>query len=483
MSAHARLVTFAAALAFAAATLTPAPGAAAVTAATGWAVHSIPTPGTVQGGVVRLGGATFVGQGAFGAGLEQVIRLDAGGATTIATGFNSLGGFAIDAGGTLYVTDNGGNLAGATTGDTVFAIPNAVTRTTALPALGAEVVAAGSIPFAQDVALDGSDLIVADAVGPGAGRVVRVSGGSVTNLITALDYTAGITVAGTRLLVGNVDATFVGSLTEYTLAGVLVAPLATGLSSIYADTLDDDGNALITGGFADDSSSNLIAVAPGGGISERARGFTFSSELFHDTARDETLVLDVDVSEITAICRDTDGNGVCNADEPCTGGVALVKPKLQLKKLDTPIGDDGLAFGGQMTVPTSPAIDPVTKGARLVVADTSGALADVTIPPGLVDPATKIGWKPNKSGTSFTYSNKGGLAGITKVSVKTKPKTPGLVTFTVTGKNGAFATSPAALPLRATLVLASSGQCGQVDFTGPEPACAFDKKLSTVTCK
>ena len=30
-----------------------APGAAAVTAAPGWAVHSIPTPGTVQGGVVR----------------------------------------------------------------------------------------------------------------------------------------------------------------------------------------------------------------------------------------------------------------------------------------------------------------------------------------------------------------------------------------------------------------------------------------------
>ena len=112
MSGHTRLVTFAAALAFAATILAPAPGAAAVTAATGWAVHSIPTPGTVQGGVVRQGGATFVGQGAFGAGLEQVIRLDAGGATTIATGFNSLGGFAIDAAGTLYVTDNGGNLRG-----------------------------------------------------------------------------------------------------------------------------------------------------------------------------------------------------------------------------------------------------------------------------------------------------------------------------------------------------------------------------------
>jgi hypothetical protein len=484
MSVHARLVTVAAALAFAATILAPTPGAAAVTAATGWAVHSISTPGTVQGGVVRLGGATFVGQGAFGAGLEQVIRLDGGGATTIATGFNSLGGFAIDAAGTLYVTDNGGNLGGATTGDTVFAIPNATTRTTALPALGAEVVAAGSIPFAQDVALDGSDLLVADAVGPGAGRVVRISGGTATNLITALDYTAGVTVDGTRLLVGNVDGSFVGSLSQYTLAGVLVAPLATGLSGIYADTVDDDGDVLVSGGFTDDfSSSTVIAVAPDGRITERARGFTFSSELFHDTARDETLVLDVGVSEIVAICRDTDGNGVCNADEPCTGGIALVKPKLQLKKLDTPIGDDGLAFSGQMTIPTSPAVDPVTTGVRVLVADTIGTVADVTIPPGLVDPATKIGWKPNKSGTSFKYSNKRGLAGITSVSVKTKPKTPGLVTFVVTGKNGAFATSPAALPLRATLALDPSGRCGQADFTGPDAACAFNKKLSTVTCK
>jgi len=482
MSMQPRFVTVAAALALAATTLPSAPAAAAVTAAAGWAVHAIPTPGVVQGGVVRQGSAIFVGQGAFGAGLEQVIRLDRSGATTIATGFNSLGGFALDAGGTLFVTDNGGNLAGAATGDTVFAIPDALTRTTALPALGAEVVPAGSIPFAQDVAIAGSDLIVADAAGPGAGRVVRISRGKASDLITKLDYTAGITVSGTRLLVGNVDAS--GSLSEYTLAGVLVGPLATGLSGIYADAIDNDGNILITGGFTSDfATSTLVALAPGGGITERARGFAFSTELFHDTARNETLVLDVSVSQITAICRDTDGDGTCNADEPCTGGVALVKPKLQLKKLNTPTGDDGLAFSGEMTVPTSPAIDPVTKGARILVADASGTVASVAIPPGLVDPVTKVGWKPNKSGTAWKYSSKIGVDGITSVSLKTTDKTPGLVTFKVVGKNGAFVTTPDALPLRATLTLDPAGQCGQVDFTGPSPVCAFDKKLSSVTCK
>src|SRR5262245_63532877 len=201
MSRHQRLVAWAIALGTTA--LAATPGLAAIPAAPGWAVHAIPTPGTVQGSVVRRGNSIIVGQGAFGAGLQQVIRLDGGGATTIATGFNSLGGFALDAAGTLYVTDNGGNLTGAATGDTVYAIPDALTRTTALPALGAEVVPAGSIPFAQDVDLDGSDLLVSDAVGPGAGRVVRVSGGSVKNLIASLDYTAGLAVDGTRLLVGN----------------------------------------------------------------------------------------------------------------------------------------------------------------------------------------------------------------------------------------------------------------------------------------
>jgi hypothetical protein len=482
MSTTQRLVAWACALG--ATVLAAAPGAAAVTAAPGWAAHSIPTPGTVQGGVIRSGDVILLGQGAFGAGLEQVIRLDGGVATTIAAGFNALGGFALDAAGTLYVVDNGGNLAGAVTGDTVYAIPDALTRTTALPAVGAEVVPKGSIPFAQDVALDGSDLIVSDGVGPGAGRVVRVSGGNVTNLITALDYTAGVTVDGTRLLVGNVDGSFVGSLSQYTLAGTFVTTLASDLPGNYAHAIDNDGNILITGLHTEDfSSSYVIAVAPGGGITHRADGFTFSTELFHDTARDETLILDVGVAQIEAICRDTDGDGVCNADEACTDGVAVGKPKLQLKKLNTPTGDDGLVFRGEMTVSDSPAIDPVAHGARIVVTDGNGTVADVTIPPGPVDPVTKIGWKPNKAGTAWTYANKGGLSGISKVSVKTTPKTPGLVKFAVTGKNGAFPTTPAALPLAATFTLAPAGQCGEADFSGPSASCEFNGKQSTVKCK
>lgn len=461
------------------------PVRAAVTAAPGWTAYVIPTPAAVQGGVVRSGDAIIVGQGPFGAGAQSIVRLDAGVPTTIATGFNSLGGFALDGAGTLYVCDNGGNLMGALTGDTVFAIPNALTRTTALPAVGAEIVPAGSIPSAQDVALDGADLIVSDAVGPGAGRVVRVSGGVVSNLITALDYTAGVYVdGGTRLLVGNSDSSFVGAIREYTLAGTPVGPIATGLSGTYAHVVDTDDNVLNTGGFRPDfSSSNLMAIAPGGAISERAWGFAFSTELFHDVARNETLVLDVAVSQIEAICRDTDANAVCDADQACLGGVAVTKPRLTITRVAAPGGDDSLKLTGEMIVPTSPALDPVANGARVAIEDANGSVADVTIPPGAYDPIAKSGWKANASGTSFTFTSKLGVSGITKVTVKSIASTPGRVKFGVTGKKGTFTTTAAELPIAATFALDANGQCGTADFSGPTPSCVFNATQTTVKCK
>src|SRR5207245_9681701 len=162
-----------------AALLLAAPAArAAVVAAPGYAVHTIPTPDTVEGALARLGDGILVGQGpSFTAGAQAVVRLDGGGATTIATGFNSLGGFDLAADGTLYVVDNCFTSDGCgttATGDTVYAIPDALTRTTPVTAVGQEVVPAGTIPFAFDVLVtSGGTLLVSDAVGNGTGRVVQ----------------------------------------------------------------------------------------------------------------------------------------------------------------------------------------------------------------------------------------------------------------------------------------------------------------------
>src|SRR5262245_43622534 len=82
-------------------------------AAPGYAIHTIATPDSVQGGVVRRGDAIFVGQGSFGVGMQRIVRVNGDQAVTIATGFNSLGGFAFAPDGRLYVVDNGGGLDGA----------------------------------------------------------------------------------------------------------------------------------------------------------------------------------------------------------------------------------------------------------------------------------------------------------------------------------------------------------------------------------
>src|SRR5438046_5467549 len=151
---------------------------AAVMAAPGYAVHTIATPDTVEGGVVRRGDAILVGQGpSFTAGAQSIVRLDAGGPTTIATGFNSLGGFDLAPDGTLYVVDNcftGDGCGTTATGDTVYAIPHALTRTTAVTAAGQEVVPSGTIQFAGDVFVaPGRAALVSDAGGNGAGRAVK----------------------------------------------------------------------------------------------------------------------------------------------------------------------------------------------------------------------------------------------------------------------------------------------------------------------
>lgn len=493
---------------------------AAIVAAPGYHAYSIPTPGTVQGGVVRRGGAILVGQGTFGAGGEQLIRLDAGGATTIGTGFNSLGGFDLDAAGTLYATDNGGEQAGAATGDTLFAVPNALTRTTPVTALGQEVVPAGSIPFAMDaLVLSGGDVLVSDAVGFGGGRVARVTLGSpasVSTLVPGLDFLGGLAVASDgALLVDNVvfdPFTFAstGAVLRYTVAGAPLAALATGLSGALGVVVDGDGNALVSGGFTPDfSSSTVLAIAPNGSVTERAHGFGFSGEMFFDAARDETLVLDFGVSAVTAICRDADGDGVCDADDdcpavadpaqtdtdgddlgdacdPCTG-VAVDKPKLTIAKLAAPAGDEALAFATRLTLgsPAVPALDPVTKGLRLLVESAVGTVLDVTVPPGAFDLQTKTGWK-EKAGV-FKYSNRsGGLLGIVAAAVKPFSKNPAVVKVTVTGRKGTYAVAAADLPLRATVVLdAGAGQCGDATFVGPapEPACTYDAVKSKVVCK
>ena len=102
-----------------------------------------------------------------------------------------------------------------------------------------------------------------------------------------------------------------------------------------------------------------------------------------------------------------------------------------------------------------------------------------------LDKTTKTGWKANGAGTAWTFSSKTpvGALGITKVSIKSASKTPGLLKIAVTGKNGSVPVVSADLPLSATVTLDPVGQCGQATFTGADQSCALNGKQTKVTCK
>jgi len=189
---------------------------------------------------------------------------------------------------------------------------------------------------------------------------------------------------------------------------------------------------------------------------------------------------------------DTDGDGICDRDDPCTGGVPVSHGRLALGKLSTPPGDDTLNAKGEFTLasPVDPALDPLTHGVRFIVNDTAGAVLDVTLPGGAYANPPGRGWRVNGNHTRWTWVDLASGNGISKLGVQDRSaKTPGLVRFSVKGKAGSFSVPPTALPLNALLVLdppsAMSGECGQATFPGPRPAptCSYAVSGSTVTCR
>jgi hypothetical protein len=462
---------------------------AAIVAAPGYTVRNYPTPVPVQGGVVRQGNALFFGQGTtFSAGAQSIVRLDGTKLTTIATGFNSLGGFDIDGAGNLYVVDNcfGGDGCGSpTTGDTVYKIANATTRTTATTAAASELLPSGTFSTPQDVLLVPGAVLISDAVGVGTGRIVKlVEPSTVSNLVTGLDFLGGLATDGPTLFAGNLDGVFVGSVRKFALAtGASQGTLIGGLSGSYGLARDAAGNVLVTGGFTNDFSSSTVEAVNGAGVkTERARGFSFSSDIAFDAVRGQALVLDFAAEQVTAICADANADAVCDAD--VAGPAPVVKPKVKLTRQLPPTGDEGLTLKGEMTIPTSPILDPVANGATVLVDDAAGrVIVDVVVPGGAYDPLTRTGWSMRGTIPSWTYKNRNGLLGITSVKLKRSAAAPNRVKFSVKGKNGDFSAAGAALPVRGAVVLGQAGQGGVATFSGPAQACAFTAGGHTLNCK
>src|SRR5206468_3734843 len=180
----------------------------------------------------------------------------------------------------------------------------------------------------------------------------------------------------------------------------------------------------------------------------------------------------------SASCRvvDHDGDGICDRDDPCTGPAVVANSRLVVKKLDTPPGDDTLAFKGEMTLPYpfDPPLDPARKGVRLIIAGAQGTRLDVTIPGGAYADPPRRGWTIGASSARYIDRSGAPLSGITAVAVQDKSaRALGLVRVTVKGKGGSYAISAADLPLSVEVIVdppaAETGQCGDARYAGPAP--------------
>jgi uncharacterized delta-60 repeat protein len=185
---------------------------------------------------------------------------------------------------------------------------------------------------------------------------------------------------------------------------------------------------------------------------------------------------------------DGDEDGLGDACDPCTGGPAVTKPKIEIAGYATPPGDDTFRFRGILILPGAPEIAPEANGVRVRIEDASGHdVLDVTVPPGAFQ-AGVGGWEVNARRTLFKFRSPTPVAGwVNKVKMTRRLSQPGRYEFKVTGNAAAFAGTPPTMPLKGILGIdppnAASGICGEATFPGPEPICAFDLSLGVLDCR
>jgi len=165
-------------------------------------------------------------------------------------------------------------------------------------------------------------------------------------------------------------------------------------------------------------------------------------------------------------------------DEP--PGARSPDQQVSARKLGAPGGNETLRLRGEFIVVTSPPIDPLANGLRVVVTDSAGGTVFDTTLPGGFDPVTGAGWVVR--GTRWRYAS--GDRAI-KGRVKRRAAVPGQLLVSVSARRQTLSVAPTGRPLALRLdvnpVYAATLQCGELTF---DPnACPFGGAGSRLTCR
>ena len=169
---------------------------------------------------------------------------------------------------------------------------------------------------------------------------------------------------------------------------------------------------------------------------------------------------------------DGDDDGLGDACDPCTGGVAIGKPKIKVTNYLTAPGDDSFSFNGALDFANAPLLDPL--GARRARRPRGRrrrcAVRRRRSRPGAYNPATRTGWLANGASTAFTFRTTQPVGGvIDKLKLSRTTARPDLVKFDDVGQARRRSRRAAPVqPLTAIVVLdaptAATGECGEVAF-------------------
>jgi hypothetical protein len=189
-------------------------------------------------------------------------------------------------------------------------------------------------------------------------------------------------------------------------------------------------------------------------------------------AVDLSQIADVDLAPYAVMLLEIERDA---ATSGCASPSTMGAARLNLSKLQAPSSDDQLKLRGTVAVTTSPPIDLVAHGLRLILTTDAGVvLADLTAPAG-------ANWSANRAGTAWKYRDPSVSSGIVTATVRAI-KPAGSLRVQLKARGLALGAAPAGTPPVARVAFgvptAAPGQCGATAFA----TCRTTPNGATVRC-